>query len=161
MHFTDDEKEKAYFIWYRDYGFPESDCMVRPFLSQNFVPNSFGKLQLARQGLYLSSNELSKRFGITRSTYCRWEQREAQGHLSLEVLARAAEAMDCELVYAIRPKRRVLFSRVIWQRLISDLPDWPFFRTCHPRRKHWALAGFAKYRMDKPEFRRSQFWTER
>jgi predicted DNA-binding mobile mystery protein A len=42
--------------------------------------------------------------GITPSGLSHLERREASGAVTLEALRRAADAMDCELVYAIVPR---------------------------------------------------------
>jgi len=47
---------------------------------------------------------VADRMGITPSGVSHLERREATGAVTLEALRRAADALDCELVYAIVPR---------------------------------------------------------
>jgi predicted DNA-binding mobile mystery protein A len=53
----------------------------------------------------MSSRELAGRMGIAQSTEAALEASEMQGTIGLESLQRAAEALDCELVYFLVPRR--------------------------------------------------------
>ena len=44
--------------------------------------------------------------GVNQATALRIEKREAEGKVTLDILKRAADAMDCKLVYAIVPKEQ-------------------------------------------------------
>ena len=57
-----------------------------------------------------------------------------RARLSLTTLAKAAEAMDCELAYAIRPKNKKYFSSIIWE--ILDL-----FRDVYTESCRHAMSG--------------------
>lgn len=48
--------------------------------------------------------ELARRLGVTGQAVASLEKSEADGSIRLETLRRAAEALDCRLVYAIVPR---------------------------------------------------------
>jgi predicted DNA-binding mobile mystery protein A len=53
----------------------------------------------------MSATQLAKRLGVVTSTVTRLETSEADDTISLATLRRAAEALDCELHYALVPKQ--------------------------------------------------------
>jgi predicted DNA-binding mobile mystery protein A len=53
----------------------------------------------------MPARDLAMRMGVTESTVVRLEGREVAGKVQLDSLARAAEALDCDLVYALVPRR--------------------------------------------------------
>lgn len=63
-----------------------------------------GWIKAIRGALGMSSNQLGKLIGVNQATALRYEQREAEGKITLDVLKKAAIAMDCKLIYAIVPK---------------------------------------------------------
>jgi predicted DNA-binding mobile mystery protein A len=66
-----------------------------------------GWLRAVRDAIALSQAEVSRRLGIKRQSYSDLELAEARGTVSLNSLQRAAEAMDCDLVYFIVPKESI------------------------------------------------------
>lgn len=52
----------------------------------------------------MSRDELGQRLGVTRQRVLAIEAAEAGGALKLDTLRRAAEALDCSLVYALVPR---------------------------------------------------------
>ncbi len=52
----------------------------------------------------MSGQQLGKRLGVSRMRIAAMEQAEVTGATTLKTLRRAAEAMDCVLVYALVPK---------------------------------------------------------
>ena len=63
-----------------------------------------GWLRAVRQALGLAQTTVAQKAGITQQAYAQFERGEAGGTLSLGNLQRAAEAMDCELVYFLVPR---------------------------------------------------------
>lgn len=49
----------------------------------------------------MSTTELAARMGVTQSRVSAIEHGEAQGTIKLETLRRVADALDCDLVYAL------------------------------------------------------------
>jgi predicted DNA-binding mobile mystery protein A len=63
-----------------------------------------GWVSAIRRALGMSSIQLARRLGIARSSLLKLEEREVEGGATLEILQRAANAMDCDLVYALVPR---------------------------------------------------------
>jgi predicted DNA-binding mobile mystery protein A len=57
-----------------------------------------------RDALGMTAEDLAGRMGVIRQRVNRLEKDEVSGKLSIESLARAAEALNCELVYVLVPK---------------------------------------------------------
>lgn len=67
-------------------------------------PPPVGWLKAVRGALGVSSRQLAQIIGVDMSAIIRLEEREPEGKVTLEMLNRAAQAMDCKMVYAIVPK---------------------------------------------------------
>lgn len=63
-----------------------------------------GWLQTVREALGMSAPQLARRLGVSRQGLADLERREREGTVTLAALSRAAEALDCDLVYAIVPR---------------------------------------------------------
>lgn len=64
-----------------------------------------GWLKAIRQALGMPATQLAKRLDVVASTVTRLETSEADDTISLATLRRAAEALGCELRYALVPKQ--------------------------------------------------------
>lgn len=64
-----------------------------------------GWIKAIREALGMSARELARRLGVGVPTVTRMELSEAEDRITLATLRRAAEAMGCELQYALVPKR--------------------------------------------------------
>ena len=64
-----------------------------------------GWLKVIREALGMTATYQAKKLGVTTSTVTRLETSEADDTISLGTLRRAAEALGCELQYALVPKR--------------------------------------------------------
>lgn len=69
-----------------------------------------GWLRAVRSVLGLSQALVAKRISVARQSYADLEAAEERGAISLNTLQGAAEAMDCDLVYYIVPRRSVAHS---------------------------------------------------
>lgn len=56
-----------------------------------------------REALGMSTGDLARRLGVIQQRISRLEQDEVKGKVTLETMARAANAMNCELVYFLVP----------------------------------------------------------
>lgn len=65
-----------------------------------------GWLRAVRQTLGLAQADVAKNTSVTKQAYAQFEQGETRGTLSIGNLQRAAEAMDCELVYYLVPRAK-------------------------------------------------------
>jgi predicted DNA-binding mobile mystery protein A len=63
-----------------------------------------GWIASAREALGITLGEVGKRIGSSRQAVQQLEKAEATDRITLGALRRAAEAMGCELLYALVPK---------------------------------------------------------
>lgn len=64
-----------------------------------------GWLKLIRNALGRTERQQSQRLGISASTLHKSEQSEADDRITLGQLRKLADGLDCELVYALVPRR--------------------------------------------------------
>ena len=64
-----------------------------------------GWLKAIRESLGMTATHVARRLGVTTSTLTRLETSEADDTISLATLRRAAEALGCELQYALVPRQ--------------------------------------------------------
>jgi predicted DNA-binding mobile mystery protein A len=63
------------------------------------------RVRSIREALRMSQAQLARRMGVTQPTIARIEKDEAEGKLTLRTLSRVAEALECNLFYALLPKK--------------------------------------------------------
>ncbi len=63
-----------------------------------------GWVKAVRNALGMSSGQLAARLGVRQSTVSRLEKSECEGTASLESLRKAADAMNCDVYYALVPR---------------------------------------------------------
>ncbi|MGQ0548993.1 MAG: mobile mystery protein A [Armatimonadota bacterium] len=80
---------------------------LRPWQSLPKTPPPRGWVRTIREALGMSIPQLARRLRVTRQTMADLERREIQGSTTFAALRRAADAMDCDLVYAIVPRREL------------------------------------------------------
>jgi predicted DNA-binding mobile mystery protein A len=81
------------------------DDALRPAQSlRNRPAPEDGWLRTIRQALGMSIRQLGKRAGLSTNAVVSIERNEAKGSVRLESLRRMAQAMDCDLVYAVVPR---------------------------------------------------------
>jgi predicted DNA-binding mobile mystery protein A len=71
---------------------------------RNLQPPRKGWVRAIRDALGMSGRQLGKRMGVSKMWAGDIERLEVTGATTLKTLRRAAEAMECELVYALVPK---------------------------------------------------------
>lgn len=64
-----------------------------------------GWVRSVRKAIGMSMRQLAERIGITQQSTFKLEENEQDNSITLKTLKRAAEAMDCKLVYAIVPNQ--------------------------------------------------------
>lgn len=74
---------------------------VKP--EDRFAPPPRGWIRAIREALGMSGVQFSARLGIRPQSVEALEKSEATGAIQLKTLRRAAEALDCKLVYALVP----------------------------------------------------------
>ncbi|MCP9774829.1 mobile mystery protein A [Cyanobium sp. WAJ14-Wanaka] len=81
-----------------------------------------GWLRAIRQALGMTSPLLAARLEITASGVRKLEQAEAAEAITLGTLRRVAEALDCDLQYALVPRRPLREMR--WKRALHLAQQW-------------------------------------
>ena len=82
------------------------DAALASWRSADLPPRpTSGWIKAIREGLGMAATHLATRLGVTTSTVTRLERSEADDTISLATLRRAAEALGCELHYALVPKQ--------------------------------------------------------
>ena len=66
--------------------------------------SSRGWARAIREALGMTTTQLSSRLGVSQSRVVAMEVAEQTGSLTIKNLARAANVLDCELVYALVPR---------------------------------------------------------
>jgi predicted DNA-binding mobile mystery protein A len=69
-----------------------------------FTPPVRGWIRAVRNALGMSGADLAARLQVTPASVSDIERSESQGSIRLDTLERAAEAMGCDLVYALIPR---------------------------------------------------------
>ena len=69
-----------------------------------------GWIKAIREALGMPAAHLAKRLGLVPSTVLRLETSEADDTITLGSLRRAAEALDCELQYALVPRQSIALT---------------------------------------------------
>lgn len=72
--------------------------------SNVLAPPSAGWVRAIRDALGLSTRQLGERLGVAAMSVTDLEKSERAGSAQLATLRRAADAMDCDLVYAFVPR---------------------------------------------------------
>lgn len=63
-----------------------------------------GWVRAVRDALGMSTRQLAARMGVAQATVVQLERSEASSTIQLATLRRAADALDCDLVYALVPR---------------------------------------------------------
>ncbi len=69
-----------------------------------FHPPPKGWIRAIRDAIGMTGGQLASRLGVRPQTIDAIEKSEAAGSIQLNTLRRAAEALDCALVYALVPR---------------------------------------------------------
>jgi len=81
------------------------DHALEPWLSLPASQPSAGWLRAIRDALGLTTRQLAQRVGVTQAAVVDAERTESKGDITLATLRRYATALDCELRYALVPRR--------------------------------------------------------
>jgi predicted DNA-binding mobile mystery protein A len=82
------------------------DKRLSPLLKADaFTRPPRGWVKAIREALGMTTAQLAKRLGVSQPRVVGIEQAEAKGAITLDSLERAAHALDCQLVYALVPRK--------------------------------------------------------
>ena len=153
--------EQAYCAWRnRFYTFKRLDRDLEPFLKIDLNQNYLW-LRLAREAQSLTLETVARRIGINKNAVSKLEKNEHRKVISIGSLERVAEALNCELIYAIRPKNRLPFSKLVWQKLQKEGLQ---SQHCQRREGYYLANSIAEavYELTLESLpRRKRGWTER
>lgn len=74
-------------------------------LGQKYSRPKAGWVKTVRNALGMTTQQLAERMGLARGRIVQLENAEKNDAVTLRSLKKAAEAMNCELIYAIVPKK--------------------------------------------------------
>jgi predicted DNA-binding mobile mystery protein A len=98
-----------------------------------------GWIRAIRDALGMTTNQLARRLGVDQSRVVRLEQSELRDSLTLGSLRKAAQALDCTLVYALLPNRNL---DEIFRGRAEQAADRQLAHTHHSMKlENQALAG--------------------
>ncbi|MGA0608419.1 mobile mystery protein A [Phenylobacterium sp. VNQ135] len=103
-----------------------------------------GWIRAIREALGMTTGQFAKRLGVSQPRVAALERAEANEVVTLKSLRHAAEALDCELVYALVPKKPLEDVVRDRARLLADLQ---LARTNHTMRLE--NQGVSKQRMER------------
>ncbi len=64
-----------------------------------------GWIRAIREALGMRADDLAARMGVSQPSLTRLEKSERVGTIGLDALTRAADALECDVVYALVPRR--------------------------------------------------------
>ncbi len=90
---------------FRNLRLKQLDRSLEPFqAAQKVLRPSKGWIRAIRQALGISAGELARRLGTSRQLPLQLEKGEAEDRITLKSLRAVANALDCDLVYALVPR---------------------------------------------------------
>ena len=81
------------------------DKRLNTLRNASFARPPRGWIKAIREALGMTTRQLAGRIGVGQSRAVDIEKGEVSGSITLDSLARAAHALDCELVYALIPRK--------------------------------------------------------
>ena len=92
------------------------DSQLSPLRQIQPVRPRRGWVRAVREALGMNGRQLAERMGIARSHLSQIETAEARDSVSLRTLRRAADALDCDLVYAFVPRDGRTLDEMVGER---------------------------------------------
>lgn len=72
--------------------------------ARDFTPPPKGWVRAVRDALGMSTRQMAVRCGVSHTAIAQLERSEVSGTARIDTLRRAADALDCDLVYALVPR---------------------------------------------------------
>src|ERR1039457_4549533 len=90
---------------FRNLRLKQLDRALEPYLAaRKELRPPKGWIRAIRQALGISAGELARRLGTSRQLPLQLEKGEAEDRITLKSLRAVANALDCDLVYALVPR---------------------------------------------------------
>src|SRR5258708_2673017 len=96
------------------------DKRLDPLRSWNAAKPPHGWVRAVRDALGMNTRQYARRLGVSQPQVVAYEKGETEESITLASLRRAAEGLDCELVYALVPKRPLTDSLRARAEAITD-----------------------------------------
>lgn len=154
--------EDAFNIWnHRHNQQNQISDYVEHFLKvPNVNPELKGlMLRLSREAQYLTIKDVAKKLKLHQSTLTRIEKSENSGNIKIKTMEKVAKALDCELIYCLRPKSRITFARAIWTLVCPKIVE---------NKRFWVrdiciyqFAITVNRLLEHPRFRKLMKWNQR
>jgi predicted DNA-binding mobile mystery protein A len=122
------------------------DKRLDPLRSWLAAKPPHGWLRAIRDALGMNTRQYAGRLGVSQPQVVAYEKGEAEESISLGNLRRAAEALDCELIYALVPRRPL--AQTLRKRA-EDITDAKLARMGHTMR-------LENQEVTEPELRRQR-----
>ncbi|MBS1972556.1 MAG: helix-turn-helix domain-containing protein [Bdellovibrionales bacterium] len=158
------ELNKAEYIW-RELLAMEDIQEHLPPEALGFITPSIPKegwLKYCREAQHLGLEQIAQILEISKAGLKKLETNEATGVITLRRLQEVAKALDCELIYFIRPRQKKTFSSLIWQQILPKALK-TYRRRSSSRRfqniQPAALARVAQELFRDPQVRREMQWV--
>lgn len=156
------ELRKAKSIWaYMTKTQDLDNLLPESFLDLAPVSPKEGWLRACRESQMMGREQAAFNMGVSKQAYAKFEANEVAGTLSLTSLQKAAEAINCELVYFLRPKKKKTFSTLLWEKLSPEALK-EYKKRIRPAKgsiKPSIMAKIAAELFVAPEFRRRKNWV--
>jgi transcriptional regulator with XRE-family HTH domain len=152
--------EKAEALWAYMSGCGKFDGLLPVDVLEIKIPKCppEGWFKANREALLITKQDMADRLSMSLQGYVKLENSEASSKASLESLQKVAEAMDCELVYFIRPRKKKPYSKIIWEQILPKAAQLYKFRFRSKPVKAMVFARIALRLLRDPSFRREMGW---
>lgn len=85
-------------------------------VNEKYARPEVGWVKTLRTAFNMTAEQLAKRLGLTRARIAQLENAEIHNAITLRSLQEAADAMGCELIYAIVPKASATLESIVKKR---------------------------------------------
>ena len=144
---TRDEIEYAYVIWRTRFQISTREVDL---------VESNAKLRSARVALMHSCKSAADRLRCSTTNWQKLERAEEEGSITLASLIKAAEAIDCEFSYSVKPKGGMSLSRSLFSRLLESTRNHRYLFKCAEARRADVLAKLIADKLRTVKYRREQ-----
>jgi len=83
-------------------------------------PPAKGWISEIRRALGMTAKQLANRLEVSQPAVSQYEKNEVSGSITLTTLRNAAEALECDLVYALLPKRGLEETRAAQAHRVAE-----------------------------------------
>lgn len=148
---TEEQLETAFRFWFGTYQHRQIDREIEKFF--NIEPRR-DWLQQIRAAQHFTQQEVSDKMNVHKSTYRELELSEHARTITMASLVKAADAMNCEVVYGLRPKTGQKIARQLWEKIVALYQGEHWVQTKPEHLKARALAATARYKLQDPKIKK-------